>query len=227
MQVVIALYKENVSWIRKIPDHWDIVVYTKQIDFPRYIKNIKFIPLENIGRESHTYFYHICENYDRLHDITLFLQGRPFDHAPKIMSLLSCKHIPINNGFFCIGNRQFSLDLIDMKLRNILYHASDDHFSRLKETSELMPVFWNQFHDDPLPKKVHMSIGNQFGITSDKIRDFPIEVYRRVFEMHKEHFVAPWVMEKILPEVFEKDLNDRGCIKRKKCSVFIPKYAIV
>ena len=67
IMMVVAKYKEDVSWARQgaIP----YVIYDKNKDVP------------NMGRESETYLRHIIQNYDNLPDYTLFLQWKPFDHA--------------------------------------------------------------------------------------------------------------------------------------------------
>jgi hypothetical protein len=49
------------------------------------IKEFNSIPLENVGREGHTYYKYIYDNYDDLDDYTIFLQGTPFDHSPNII----------------------------------------------------------------------------------------------------------------------------------------------
>ena len=45
--------------------------------------------LNNVGREGHTYYKYICDNYYNLEDYTIFLQGQPFDHSPNIISNLN------------------------------------------------------------------------------------------------------------------------------------------
>ena len=79
VRLVIAKYKEDVTWTNKITDH-KITIYDKS-DTP-IINSIK---LPNIGRETHTFLYHIVENYDNLDDVTVFLQGNPFEHIQVIM----------------------------------------------------------------------------------------------------------------------------------------------
>lgn len=46
------------------------------------------IPLENVGREGHTYYTYIYDNYDTLDDYTVFLQRNPFDHCSNIIKNL-------------------------------------------------------------------------------------------------------------------------------------------
>jgi hypothetical protein len=70
---VIAKYTENVDWTKKLIHKFTI--YDKS-DNP--ISGS--IPLKNIGREGETFLYHIVNNYNNLDDVTVFLQGNPFDH---------------------------------------------------------------------------------------------------------------------------------------------------
>ena len=88
-EIVIARYNENLDWLKKIKKSKDlkITVYNKgpnDIDVP-------FIPLPNIGRESHTYLYHIIHNYDNLADQTIFCQGDSIFHSPDFLELIN-KH---------------------------------------------------------------------------------------------------------------------------------------
>ncbi len=72
--LIIARYNENLDWLRKYND-FKITVYNKGNklkDKPFY----KVINLENKGRESHTWLYHIVKNYNILNDINVFLQGQ-------------------------------------------------------------------------------------------------------------------------------------------------------
>ncbi len=82
-RVVIARYNEDISWLK---DHFrtqKVTIYNKgenDLNFDGF-ENIQVIPLENVGRESHTYLYDIVTNYESdTQDAVLFLQGRPFDH---------------------------------------------------------------------------------------------------------------------------------------------------
>ena len=86
-EIVIARYKENLDWLKKIKKSKDIkiTVYNKglpDIDIP-------FIQLPNSGRESGTYLYHIINNYDKLADQTIFCQGDPIFHAPDLIELIN------------------------------------------------------------------------------------------------------------------------------------------
>ncbi len=84
IELVVARYNEDLSWLKKINKNIKITIYNK--GDPINFKNIK---LPNVGRESHTYLTHILNNYDNLADITIFTQADPFLHSPHFLTLLN------------------------------------------------------------------------------------------------------------------------------------------
>ncbi|MCJ1400260.1 hypothetical protein MMC11_003464 [Xylographa trunciseda] len=76
LEIVIAHYNEDLSWLGQ--DAKSCTIYSKGGEgaAPPYPHNA----IRNIGREGHTFLYHIIERYDSLADVTLFLQGRVDDH---------------------------------------------------------------------------------------------------------------------------------------------------
>ena len=105
MAVVIAHYRENLDWISLIPSTIkEIIVYHKggyQLSKLRskfLLPNdnrIRIYSLPNIGREGHTFLYHIINNYNHWNnkdikdeDRIIFLQGNPLEHSPYLFSKL-------------------------------------------------------------------------------------------------------------------------------------------
>ena len=86
IRMVVAKYKENISWLSKCTRVQDFTVYDKSGEDS---SKTNYIPLENVGREAHTYLNHIINYYDNLHDITIFSQGNPFDHCPTFIEDLN------------------------------------------------------------------------------------------------------------------------------------------
>ena len=83
-EIVVARYNENLDWLKLLSEKVKITIYNKgnnDIDFP-------FIALPNIGRESHTYLYHIITNYNNLADRTIFCQGDSIFHSPDFIKLI-------------------------------------------------------------------------------------------------------------------------------------------
>ena len=95
--IIVARYNENVEWTKQFPN---VIIYNKG---SKLDNNYNEVFLNNVGREGHTYYKYICDNYDNLAEYTIFLQGRPFDHSPNIIYNLT-KYI--NN----INNKELSID---------------------------------------------------------------------------------------------------------------------
>lgn len=71
--LVVAKYKEDISWLSRVPSKIKVYVYDKSPGGD----------LENEGRDPGTFLHHIVEHYDNLDDWTCFVQGWPFDHYNK------------------------------------------------------------------------------------------------------------------------------------------------
>jgi hypothetical protein len=74
--IVIARFNECLNWLLPYDDC--TIVYNKGEDNIPPFRNI--VKLDNIGREGHTYLYHIIENYDKLSNRITFSQGDPLTH---------------------------------------------------------------------------------------------------------------------------------------------------
>jgi hypothetical protein len=68
-EIVIARYNEDISWSDNFHDIRTIYNKGEQI------AGVKSIQLPNVGRESHTYLYHIITNWNNLAEQTFFCQG--------------------------------------------------------------------------------------------------------------------------------------------------------
>lgn len=82
LELVVARYREELNWLRKVPPVIQKTIYNKNpgVDAPDdgYPGGT---PLPNVGREAQTYLWHLVRRYDDLADVTIFCQGKPFDHA--------------------------------------------------------------------------------------------------------------------------------------------------
>jgi hypothetical protein len=102
--IVVARYHENIEWTKQFSN---VVIYNKggEID-------AKCIPLNNVGREGHTYYKYICDHYDDLSDYTVFLQGNPFDHTQNIITKLhQCIHTKLESDFELLSDFIFGCNL--------------------------------------------------------------------------------------------------------------------
>lgn len=77
-EIVVARYNEDVSWTTRL--NGLTYIYNKGEPLETHYPGTLEIELPNIGREAHTYLYHIVNNYETLTPITVFTQGNPYDH---------------------------------------------------------------------------------------------------------------------------------------------------
>lgn len=80
VELVIARYNEDISWLIPFFGIFKIYIYNKG----RHLTSLEYIDIiniPNIGREAHTYLYHIHKNYNSLSDIVVFLQADISEHT--------------------------------------------------------------------------------------------------------------------------------------------------
>jgi hypothetical protein len=83
ISVVISRYAENLDWVNmleKKSSRLKPIIYNKGDEF---ICPFKQIRLPNIGKNDHTYLYHIVNNYNNLAPITIFCHGSSYDTKNK------------------------------------------------------------------------------------------------------------------------------------------------
>lgn len=73
VEVVVARYSEDISWLRLLSNDM-LRIYNKGAPLP---ENSKFpvTTLPNVGREAHTYLYHIVHAYENMREYVVFVQG--------------------------------------------------------------------------------------------------------------------------------------------------------
>lgn len=139
--IVVARYNENVEWTKQFVNMngINVIIYNKG-DENENDKENNMIQLPNVGRDGHTYYKHIHDNYDNLEDYTVFLQGNPFDHSPNIINDLN-KYV--NNKELNIDFEYLSEDIQICDLSGCNYHhglplidAYEKLFNERKENME-------------------------------------------------------------------------------------------
>lgn len=200
---VVASYKENLDWLKDVKHN--IVLYNKNKD-----NKIPAIQLENVGRESHTYLYHIINNYDNLAETTIFCQGNPFDHCPKILQIVNFNTLakmnvaakkidkrdwPYTDDFCAIGH----LWKYDVK-----YHMVNkpwDYQCKIPYCVIALETFFPHYK----PIYTFNSVwGAIFAVSKDRIRKWPKEKYQILLDYHSQFWSFPWAMESVWPHIFHE-----------------------
>lgn len=167
MEVVVARYKEDIEWTKTLP--YKVTVYTKDDCL-----------LPNIGREAHTYLYHIITRWDSLADYTAFVQGYPFDHAPGLVEDLA--RAPTD--FRHLGPH-LSCD------RDGWPHHGGLGVGKIADSVGLVQT------------EFPFSAGAQFVVSRERIRSRPLEFYHVLMSVLVPRLnETPWVYERLWQSIF-------------------------
>lgn len=169
MIIVVARYDEDIQWTNRYPK---VIIYNKGTKLE--VKGYNEILLENVGREGHTYYKYIYDNYHKLDDYTIFLQGNPFDHSPNIVQILK-EYIfntkPLNDFEF------ISETVYDCKLSGCIHHKD----LPLAETYE--KLFDVKLQPKHLEYTFKFGAGAQFIVSKKLILKKPRDFYLKLVNM--------------------------------------------
>ena len=193
-ELIVARYNEDLAWLKRVPKAFHITIYDKSGG------SSAGIPLKNVGREAHTYLHHLNERYDSLADVTAFVQGHPFDHAPdlhaRLRALVEGRETVAD--FHWLG---FLADTDDSRGRRLFVP-----WSKNPERHELaLDEFHQQIFDDPGPPSYRFFVGAQFAVTRAAARGRPREFYRKAAELAVQFPLAPHCFERCWDRVFYCD----------------------
>jgi len=162
--IVVARYNENLEWSKQF---LNVIVYNKGTILTADFNENNLI---NVGREGHTYYKHIYDNYDNLADYTIFLQGNPFDHSPNIISNLNNY---FNNKDLSIDFEFLSENILNCNLSGCPYHSG----LPLIETYEIL------FDERKEYMEFQFGSGAQFIVSKQRILQRPKQFYLKIVEM--------------------------------------------
>ena len=199
-QIVVARYKEDVSWTEPLSN---VVIYDKSGNSSPTTSH-PTIHLPNIGREGHTFYTHIVNNYESLPSYICFVQGHPFDHFPIFLDVLNV--IRRTKGK-CLQNRSFvplSNRLIRCTLDGCRYHPG----------LPLHRVYNTLFGHDKVnpPPHIDFGPGGQFIVSRQRILARPKAFYQQIVQMleHSANPIEGYVMERFHCLVFANNNTLHG-----------------
>ena len=182
-EFVIAHYNENLDWLMPVAIHTHI--YHKGADLqPPSLPLNAWNRLPNVGRESHTYLYHIINNYDSLPEVTVFLQGdgedlpkycfeKPMDFVYKARNNISCRvHYRDNNW----GRIQHIGKFLEAMQRGELRAAKLN-----------LGEFFEELFGFPHPRNFPVCLAGCFAATRDMIKKHPVDFYRKAISFVDDH----------------------------------------
>ena len=181
--LIISRFNEDISWLKNHKD-FKIYIYNKGEDVEdKDFKNI--IKLDNVGRESHTWLYHIVKNYSNLEDINIFMQGRIDDL--KCMAYETpneyLKHID-KYGF--ASSRYGILGPLHWKWnvgieRNIKYKKAWENAEISRSATGFRQFSKNFFPNIPI--FVATSYGGCFAVNKEQILKYNLNFYKKLLNI--------------------------------------------
>lgn len=177
LRFVIARYNEVIDWVPQFVSRFpgsSCTVYNKGSNDIESTSSYNVIPLENVGRESHTYLSHVISTYDNNSDaVTVFLQGHPFDHCKgaDLFELVHTHVLKLMSGsvFENVGTQIIQID----------YGIPTFHMSIKEELSQTSQDLFGT----KLPDSFQFSAGALFVTTNNCILKRPIEFYEKALKM--------------------------------------------
>jgi hypothetical protein len=171
-EIVAARYKEDVSWLKEYSTL--TTLYNKgPDDLPPSMEFKSVIQLPNIGREAHTYLYHIVHNYDSLAETTFFTQGHIQDHiGPITIPSLLEDHCRTSTEEITVFNKHGLKQFSDWdQIRHVKKWLEEYNSGTLKHARLSPSEFWKWMFDVPWhPEVVMFSWGALLVVKRDVIR---------------------------------------------------------
>lgn len=239
INLIIARYNENLYWIENIPKNLNIniIIYNKGEDNIHYPS----IKLKNVGRESHTYLYHIIENYNNLADITIFSQGDPFTHNPNFihdlykintyqdiqpLSYGYSYNIPpteITYEFYEKYQNNFYIDYLDNDFKpNYLYYYNYftekiiNDIKKILNKKDLLKYYKKKLNIDNIEDKYLLptSYAALFSVKKDIIQKRSVDFYKNILNhlLNTKEFDMGYILERLWLVIFYYNIYNKNYI---------------
>jgi len=231
--LVISRYNEDLEWLKSelFSNIHNIIIYNKGINNNFYgFDKYKVINLPNVGRDAHTYFYHISKKYKTyllLDSITIFLPGsielpHKYNRAIKLVETVIKENVS-RSLFSCIEEnpsvldnlREFKIDsyISSNKLNKKINNDDNMRLSKIRPLGKWLENILEIKSIDELKPIKWCNMNLMFALSSEDIINRPIDFYDRIIreiDEHHNHEVVHYI-ERTMPYLFSL-LNDENFI---------------
>jgi len=192
-QIVVARYKEDITWIDKLPASLLPLVVQKGRDLP------------NKGREPTSFLWAILHMYDVIDpdDLWVFVQGNPFPHTTNFIDRMHMAHNvsgfqPIAGGPPVVVTWKATGKQEVFKEPFMTDAEGNPHHPGLP-----VGLWYEKWMKRPFPKKgVPFYPGGQFMCDGRTLRYRDKSFYRMLYDdVMTENNATPYVMERLWPSL--------------------------
>ena len=189
MKIVVARYNENIEWTKKF---LNVIIYNKGAKLNTDFEIYDEIILENVGREGHSFYKYIYDNYENLDDYTIFLQGNPFTHHPNMFNLLI---------YYTTNSKNLTLDFEFLGECIIECNLSGCKNSRILLLQQIYEFLFGEKKTD---LEFLFASGGQFIVSKKQILKRPKEFYLKIIQIlqHSVNPIEGYVIERFPKLIF-------------------------
>jgi hypothetical protein len=211
---VVARHEEDLRWLRRVPSSFRITIYNKGKSpaLPENLlerEGVRVMPLPNVGREAHTYLTHLVNRHDSPAGITVFCQGRPFDHAPDLHDRLDAlaKGAEKPDPFLWFG---FLEESDDPQGKRLFVPWSKNPSGEELSTGRI----FEKLFQAASPDLFCFRGGAQFAVSQEGVMQRPKEFYQKAIELCIQEPLAPHSFERLWDRFFGGPVIAPGSLGR-------------
>jgi hypothetical protein len=191
INIIVSRYNEDLKWTLEYPyNKYKYIVYNKGNNAIFEKTNVKeIINIPNVGRESHTYLYHIIKNYDNLTKINVFLPGscNSYAYNKKRRTTILFNEIEKVNNSIIIGAKHNNVKKELYNFGMTSYKSTtDDNFKenpeRKLQLSKIRP--YGKWYDNKFPDIdiQYIPYSGIIAISKNHILQHPKKYYENLIE---------------------------------------------
>ena len=186
MIIVVARYNEDVEWSKQFPN---VIIYNKGSKLEGNYNEV--ILDKNVGREGHSYYKYIYDNYENLEDYTIFLQGNPFDHSPNLVQNI--------NNYINDKNINISFEFLSENILECNLNGCKEH-----PGLPLAGMFTYLFNIKRKNMKFKFGAGGQFIVSKSQILKRPKSFYLKIIRLLEKDInpIEGYVIERFHKLIF-------------------------
>jgi hypothetical protein len=212
-ELVISLFDKDLGWIKDINDDVKISIYRKG-DLTNHKDEIYLS--NNIGRDVHTFFYHIVNRYNTLSDYTFFSQDYPFDHIENYIQIINGGKLEWDKYSSYKKDEYWAYHWNDIgtmwKLTNSIEIENKvlicDRYGKPHHPDELpLEYIWYELFKSKCPYQFEFTPGGHFSISKKQILIRNLEFYQKILMLLENNYTTPWIIERLEPYIFNKIIN--------------------
>ena len=186
MKIVVSRFNESVEWTKQFDN---VIIYNKGDAITH-----NSIQLDNVGREGHTFYKYIYDNYHNLDDLTVFLQANPFDHCPNVIQQI----------------QSLTDDVDFMFLSDKIYDITVS-YCYLHHGIPLYDIYRQLFKDDFIHTPIQFGAGGQFVVSKKLILSQPRSLYLQIINLldKSSNPIEGYVIERFHRIILDKEYKQK------------------